>query len=342
MRGPSVEDVRRQLEGRLEVLEAASGHHVRLQRALSWWWGWERRLRREPELVRSVLDCESTYTEALERVLRRAESEGWPESAPGPAFLRDVRARRARLEALVHERLGWYVRTSGAPSLVEDLERLALLAQGLVELGPRPVPGPHELQKVGGLLPLLLGARRHEWSKWSHELGEEMERVEAERAAHLTGALELRRRLPGLVSGADHARLSPVACFMAAFREPSGAEQMGHAVLRPGSLVFLPEATGPGILRALAGPESPPIPGRVEVPWIVEQLRFLPSGTDFDTALARAAEAVGGRRWSLGTDSRLTLNGMELRFAEGASELRGQVTGPALKVAASLLFVRRW
>jgi hypothetical protein len=367
--GPSVEDVRRQLEGRLEVLEAASGHHARLHRVLAWW-GWERRLRREPGLVRSVLASEAGYAEALERVLRRVDSEGWPESAPGLALIRDVRARRAELEALVHERLAAQVWTPGAPSLVEDLERLELLALGFVSLEPRPTHEPGVGMAVGqgliylgeavglvsgavGLLVTVgaglslmlasgLGLERHLRRRLGAGQTVEVNPVEVTRAEHLTGALELRRRLPGLITRADQARLSPVICFTATFREPSGAEQTGHAVLRPGFLAFLPEATGPGILRALAGPESPAVPGRVEVPWIVEQLLYLPSGGDFDTTLARAAKAVGGAHWSLGTDSRLALRGMELHFSEGGSELRGQVTGPALKVAAKLVFVRRW
>jgi hypothetical protein len=360
MRGPSIQDVRRQLEGRLEVLETAHAHHVRLRRALVWW-GWERRLRREPALVRSVLGSEATYNDALERVLRRA---------PDLAFIQDIQRCRAELEVLVHERLASQVWTPGPPCLVEDLERLELLTLGLVSLAPRPDPESGVggavgqallvlgdaagavaglvtlLVTVGAGLALMLASGLGLERRLRHGLGAgppvAVDPAEAARAEHLTGALELRRRLPGLVTGADFARLSPILCFTATFRDPSGGEQAGHAVLRPGFLAFLPEATGPGLLRALTGPESPPVPGRIEVPWIVEQLLFLPSGGDFDTTLARAARAVGGRHWNLGPDSRIALQGLEIHFSEGASELRGQVPGPELKVAAKLLFVRRW
>jgi len=360
MRGPSIQDVRRQLEGRLEVLETAHAHHVRLRRALVWW-GWERRLRREPALVRSVLGSEAAYNDALERVLRRA---------PDLAVIRDIQRCRVELVVLVHERLASQVWTPGPPCLVEDLERLELLTLGLVSLAPRPDPESGVggavgqallvlgdaagavaglvtlLVTVGAGLALMLASGLGLERRLRHGLGAgppvAVDPAEAARAEHLTGALELRRRLPGLVTGADFARLSPILCFTATFREPSGGEQAGHAVLRPGFLAFLPEATGPGLLRALTGPESPPVPGRIEVPWIVEQLLFLPSGGDFDTTLARAARAVGGRHWNLGPDSRIALQGLEIHFSEGASELRGQVPGPELKVAAKLLFVRRW
>jgi hypothetical protein len=198
---------------------------------------------------------------------------------------------------------------------------------------------------VAGLSLMLasgLGLERHLRRKLGAGQTVEVNPAEVARAEHLTGALELRRRLPGLITRADQARLSPVICFTATFRDRSGMEQTGHAVFRPGFLAFLPEATGPGLLRALAGPTSPAVPGRVEVPWIVEQLCYLPSGGDFDTTLARAAEAVGGAHWRLGTDSRLSLQGMALHFFEAGSELRGQLTGPTLKVAAKLVFVRRW
>jgi hypothetical protein len=165
--------------------------------------------------------------------------------------------------------------------------------------------------------------------------------ADVEQAEHLTAALELRRRLPALVSQALEGRLSQVVCFPATLREPGGSRSEGHAVLRSDSLVFLPEGTAPGMLRALAGQDVSPLPVRVEVPWLVGQLRHL-SGADFDTALARAAEAVGGRRWVVGPNSNIGLNGVEIHFAQDACELRGKVTGPALKVAARLLFTKRW
>jgi hypothetical protein len=366
-RAPSVEAVRLQLEGRLEVLEAARARYVRLRRALSLW-GWERRLRRRPELVREVLLGEPAYTEALERVLRRAESEGWSEDAPGLALVRDVRAQRARLEKLVRERLDTRVWTTGTPSLVDDLERLELIALQRVWLERRRTPSSFGLGGVvgetlvylgqlagelagplgllllvaGGLLILLasaLGLGRVVWRMLGVKF--EVDPVDVAQAEHLSAVLEIRRRWPSLISRSQEGRLSQVVCFPATLWAPNGSEQVGHAVLRADVLTFLPEGTAPGMLRALAGPDTSPLPVRVEVPWLVEQLRHL-SGADFDTSLARAAEAVGGRRWEVGSGSNLGLNGVQLHFARDGYTLRGTVTGPALKAAARLVFTPRW
>jgi hypothetical protein len=181
---------------------------------------------------------------------------------------------------------------------------------------------------VGGtalLLASALGLGRVVWRMLGVKF--EVDPVDVAQAEHLTAVLEIHRRWPSLVTRAQESRLSQVSCFPATLWEPNGSERVGHAVLRPDSLTFLPEGTAPGMLRALAGPESEPLPVHVEVPWLVEQLRCL-SGADFDTFLARAAQAVGGRRWEVGPGSNIGLNGVQIHFAQEGHTLRGTVTGP--------------
>lgn len=122
-RSLSVEDMRRQLEGRLETVEAARARYASLESLLS---GsrWKRHLRGHPEALQAVLRQEPVFEEAQARIQRRAQTDQWPEESPVLATVRETRALRARLEALVHKRLRALSRVSGAPSLVEALSRL--------------------------------------------------------------------------------------------------------------------------------------------------------------------------------------------------------------------------
>lgn len=130
--GPSPEDVRRKLEGRVEVVEGARAPYAALE-ALLKGRRWKHRLRQESRAVGAVLAGEATLVEALERIRRRAEVEGWPEETPVLATVREVSTLRARLEALVRQRLGTLVPPKGEPSLGADLPRL-------VEVLSRPLP----------------------------------------------------------------------------------------------------------------------------------------------------------------------------------------------------------
>jgi hypothetical protein len=120
---PTPEDVRRRLEGRAEVIETALPRYRKLEGALK---GrrWQQRLRKQPSLVAEVLEREAVLPEALERVRRRAESEGWPEDTPLLQAARELEPLRERLGARVRERLESLVPVSGAPALGEDLRRL--------------------------------------------------------------------------------------------------------------------------------------------------------------------------------------------------------------------------
>lgn len=138
---PSPEDVRRKLEGRVEAVEAALGRYTALESVLNSG-RWKRRLRQAHGAVHELLAHEAAVAEALTRIRRRAESEGWPEDTPVLATVRDVTARRARLEALVRQRLEKLAPPTGEPSLEEDLARL----EGLV-LQPIPLePAPGEVR----------------------------------------------------------------------------------------------------------------------------------------------------------------------------------------------------
>ncbi|MDY7227254.1 hypothetical protein [Hyalangium rubrum] len=146
----TLEDVRRTLEGRLEVIEAAQKRYAVLERRLKGA-GWKRRLRAWRGFSKEVLQHEAELAEALSRARRRAELAGWPETLPALEPLRDVGARRARLEALVQKRLGELALPSGPPTLEEDLVRLeAVLREPRVS-----APGPGETR--------LLEMKRNEY-----------------------------------------------------------------------------------------------------------------------------------------------------------------------------------
>lgn len=128
---PTAEDVRRQLEGRLETVEAARERYAALE-SLLLGKKWKRHLHEQAEVLQSVRGQEPALGEALERVLRRAETERWPEALPVLATVRQVRALRERVEWLVQKRLGELAPGTGSWSLTEALTRL----EGLV---PPPV-----------------------------------------------------------------------------------------------------------------------------------------------------------------------------------------------------------
>lgn len=121
--GPTPEDVRVQLEGRAEVLEAALRREATLESVLSGP-GWKRRWRKQPRLVAEWLEQEAAVEEALERTRRRARVEGWSDTLPVMEGLRELEARRERLKTLVRERLSKLVAVSGPPVLKVELARL--------------------------------------------------------------------------------------------------------------------------------------------------------------------------------------------------------------------------
>jgi hypothetical protein len=104
-RGPSPEDVRRQLEGRVETVEAARARYAVLESLLS---GrrWKHRLRARPDAIPGMLRQEATLDEALNRIQRRVRilsaerpprllrgKVGWSQQATARRLLADWPSR---------------------------------------------------------------------------------------------------------------------------------------------------------------------------------------------------------------------------------------------------------
>jgi hypothetical protein len=120
----ATDDVRRQLEGRAEVIELACERYRMLDAALRRS-GWQLALRERRALVAEVLAQEPVLEEALERTRRRAKAEGWPAGGPILTAVRELEQWRPRLHARVRERLGevWGP-ADGRARLEEDLALL--------------------------------------------------------------------------------------------------------------------------------------------------------------------------------------------------------------------------
>lgn len=132
---PSLESLRRQLEGRWERIEQARERYTRIRRQLSSF-QWRSALRSQPQLLKEAREQEAELTEVLAYVEHRAHQEQWPRNHPGLRVLQELRGLRAELDALAHERLARPPSPNGA-ALVEALGELETLA---FALPPRP-PG---------------------------------------------------------------------------------------------------------------------------------------------------------------------------------------------------------
>ena len=123
---PVCADVRRQLEGGIETLEAAHSRYVLLERALRRG-QWQHEVQARLELLREQLRQEPELEKALTRIRQRARGEEWPDMEPALVLARGVEKCRTRLQALTHERLG---RPMARESFAERLARLhQVLAQ---------------------------------------------------------------------------------------------------------------------------------------------------------------------------------------------------------------------
>ncbi|AKJ03720.1 hypothetical protein ATI61_11931 [Archangium gephyra] len=138
----SSEDVRRQLEGRLEVLETAHAHYRALEEALQKP-KWKLHLRPRLEMLRETLRQEPALVEALERLHHRARSEGWSETEPALVLAHEVEGLRARVGALTRHHLG----PSETP--LERLER------SVVQSLPAPLAPGEKLLCSGRFSPSL-------------------------------------------------------------------------------------------------------------------------------------------------------------------------------------------
>ncbi|MFP2929011.1 hypothetical protein ACLESO_28190 [Pyxidicoccus sp. 3LG] len=159
------EDLRRQLEGRLELIESMHRRYRWLDDVLKGG-GWQRQLRAQSTLVEEVLARDAACVEALERAARRAELEGWPKDSPVVETVRDTRRCREKLAARVRKRLASLTSVSGAASLEEELRRLESLVRNPVSLAREPqesfshlvgYTGKQAQNLLGIALPLVAG-----------------------------------------------------------------------------------------------------------------------------------------------------------------------------------------
>ncbi|HYO74141.1 MAG TPA: hypothetical protein VEU33_49525 [Archangium sp.] len=138
----SSEDVRRQLEGRLEVLETAHAHYSVLAEALQKP-KWKLHLRSRLETLREAIRQEPALVEALERLHHRARSEEWTGTEPALVLAHEVEGLRGRVGALTSRHLG----PSEAP--LERLER------SVVQTLPAPLAPGEKLLCSGRFSPSL-------------------------------------------------------------------------------------------------------------------------------------------------------------------------------------------
>jgi hypothetical protein len=125
-------DIRRQLEGGIEFLEAAHTRYVLLEKALRRK-QWQHAVQERLETLREQIRQEPELDEVLARVHQRGRVEGWPEEEPALVLAQKVEKLRTRLEALMHERLV-------SPKVGESLpEKLARLHQLLARTMAPPV-----------------------------------------------------------------------------------------------------------------------------------------------------------------------------------------------------------
>jgi hypothetical protein len=160
-------------------------------------------------------------------------------------------------------------------------------------------------------------------------------RVEGDRTVHvryveplekLAALLEMHRQPPFLGASRGGLRLPEVSFYPATLREGPGAVvRPGYAVIRPQGVSFLPLGAGSKVLSAITG-KVPPAGLTVEVPWVVEELRWLPEA-EFDACLDRAVKASGGVHWSA-WESRRKLGvpvWKEIHITHGSHSLNGKV-----------------
>jgi hypothetical protein len=142
---PEADALRRQLEGALEQVEEALAHHRALAQALAGW-AWRARAAEWRPLVQAVLDAQAPLAAALGRIERRAQQEAWDAGAPPLRALGQLAGVRARLEAVVQERLA----ELALPRLQELPRALSLLAARAAEPSLPPLRPGERLLMEGG------------------------------------------------------------------------------------------------------------------------------------------------------------------------------------------------
>jgi hypothetical protein len=147
---PSSEDVRRQLEGGLEILEAAHAHYTALEEVLQAP-RWKLRLRSRLETLRETIRQEPALVEALERLHHRARSEAWAANEPALVLAQEVEELRARVGALTSRQLGPPEEPQAALA-----RRLGRLERSVIQSLPAPLAPGEKLVCSGGFSPSLL------------------------------------------------------------------------------------------------------------------------------------------------------------------------------------------
>ncbi|MCP3166943.1 hypothetical protein [Myxococcus qinghaiensis] len=134
---PSEGDLRRRLEGRVELIESALRRYRRLHRTLASR-GWWRALRKDPSLIQGVLEVEPTLLEALERTERRGEQEDWLEGTSIPRTVSRLREVRERLTLRVRGVLLRRSLETESLSLEDGLRKLEEVCSQKVSLKRTP------------------------------------------------------------------------------------------------------------------------------------------------------------------------------------------------------------
>lgn len=344
----SLESLRRQLEGRWELIERARERYTTLIRRLGSF-QWKRALRGEPELLTQAREQEAELAGVLAYMEHRARLEQWTPDHPGLRVLQELRTRRAKLESLARKRLASSLSQQGE-SFPELLARLEALARepGALPLQPdEPVLFEGAMSAWPGPGRFWLTPERLLWRPWF--LGEPVQLKpeslspeniavlprgitllpSAGQALKLKSMLELCRQLA-------RQRHEPPQVFDLItppmyWHHPDypSDKRWGLGVFGPHGMTFLP-ARPPsllGRLKRFVGFEvRRPEPELRRLQVLVEQLRRLPSDT-FDRALGALARARGEKH-----DGSLT--GLD-RLPDVEQELRLRAPGRVLAVPGS-------
>jgi hypothetical protein len=323
---PPLEALRRQLEGRWERIERARERYTLLTRHLASF-RWQGALRGQPELLKETREQEAELTEVLAYVEHRAGREQWPRQHPGLRVLQELRALRAKLERLAHERLAQSA-LQGEASLVEALSALETLA---LALPPRPPGADDPVLFEDWMLSwpspgrLWLTPKRLLWQPWAGEpvqlplaslgrdavtllpgwIGVHVKRVgltffSLSYSDTLASLLRLGLRTEPLAH--EQPRVLDVVTSPAYCRHADNVypERWGLAVFGPHGAALLParHRTLLDLCLSLAGIRArQPQPSELRrLESLVEHLRRLPSG-EFDHALRELTRARGGKFW---------------------------------------------
>ncbi|MFY0564329.1 hypothetical protein ACN28E_10810 [Archangium lansingense] len=338
--------LRRQLEGRWEHIEQARERYTQLTRQLGSF-QWKRALRSQPELLKQTREHETELTEVLAYVEHRASREQWPKEHPGRRVLQELRALRAKLEALVHERLTQSLSQVGA-SFEEALGALeAVAAEPLPHLPGKDEPVLFEDWMLSWTSPgrVWLTPKRLLWQPWSGEpVQVPLGALERDAITLLPGWIGLHVKRVGLtlfsLSYADtlasllrfgarvaiqwheQPQVPDVVTSPAYLRHETheAPKRWGLSVFGPHGLALLPVRHRAllDFCRNLVGLKlhRPPTQELQRLESLVEMLRRLPTHA-FNQALWELTQARGGTFWPSTEFQRLENTALSVRLQAG-------------------------